>query len=472
MKTTRTFEIPEDLTLTNGRKARTLADSAELIGAVGAVIVVLVIAVLLGGCQSADDSIDQLDQIDGTDPVVTRGEELRSSVGTGASIARAMRWPAWSAAIRDIGRGPTIGSAFWTFQKQGTGGPSSIANAVAVDPASGAVVVVGTMANSGSSDIWIAKLDAAGRQVWSHEDHPDVPASPNEALAVAIGSNGAIGVAGVEWAFVAGAVNPRRRLFVRKLAADGSELWRRNYGGAPGIAAAEGACFDPVGNLVVAGWEMVSGDGANVFARKYDAAGTELWTHTFAGDAHLDDRALAVACSADGDFVMAGYEGITGGHTPWLRRLSSGGALMWTSVDAPRAGIDAAIADVKFDGVDLVTVGQERVIDVGGEDALSVRRYDGRGALRWDAREDISEYDLGFGVAPDGRGGMIVTAEVLENAAPWVRAYAADGSVRWTRTGSATPSRGKGRAIALTRDGGAVIAGALEGAAIVEKLRY
>ena len=143
-------------------------------------------------------------------------------------------------------------------------------------------------------------------------------AGSDVAMAVAVGPDGAVYVAGQ----VAGTGQPGATpfyAFVRKYAADGKEVWTRSS--APRARAppprppaspstAPGRSTSPAGCSAALPGQTAGGQD-DAFVRKYDADGTEVWTHQFGGPGH--DLATTVTVDAAGDIYVAGQSDLSSG---------------------------------------------------------------------------------------------------------------------------------------------------------------
>jgi len=172
------------------------------------------------------------------------------------------------------------GNLIW-IRQFGTALPDD-ARAVSVDP-DGNAYVAGVLEDDGGwGDFILRKYDPSGAEIWTER----FCAAPDScwASAVAVDANGNPHVAGG----VRGTLPGQTRTavadaFVRKYDADGVERWTRQFGSSIETHAG-GVAVDTLGDVWVAGytWAAFPGHtgagGADIFVRKYDDAGNELWT--------------------------------------------------------------------------------------------------------------------------------------------------------------------------------------------------
>lgn len=137
-------------------------------------------------------------------------------------------------------------------------------DAVAID-AFGNIVVAGTLSgtvdfgggpltSTGSSDVFVAKLDATGNHAWSRRfGDPDLQLLQ----AVAIDGSGNIIIAGgfngtIDFGGVALVSAGERDIFVAKLDPSGNHIWSKRFG-AVGHQQAHGVAVDDNANVVLSG---------------------------------------------------------------------------------------------------------------------------------------------------------------------------------------------------------------------------
>ena len=147
--------------------------------------------------------------------------------------------------------------------------------------------------------------------------------------------------------------------FIRKYDSNGNHIWTRRFG-TRGNDSASSVVVDGAGNLYVAG--RVGGPlpghtglgGYDVFLRRYDSDGIELWTRQFG--TRQDDQAYAVTVDSQGDLYIAGRTGgalpghtRTGREDAFVVKYNAEGHELWNlQFGSPRsagdvgAGIDGA----------------------------------------------------------------------------------------------------------------------------------
>jgi hypothetical protein len=231
------------------------------------------------------------------------------------------------------------GNELWTRQF-GTAGADT-AHAVAVG-ASGVYVVGDTggtllgQASAGGGDAFVRQYDADGNERWTRQF-----GTPNldEALGVAVDATGVYVAGDTDGTLPGQASAGGSDAFVRKYDATGNELWTRQFGTdahdrASGVATAAARVYvagDTFGTLP----GQASAGGGDAFVRTYDADGNELWTQQFGTDS-TNDEAFGVAADATGVFVAGTAGGTlpgqasTGGQDAFVRKYDAAGTELWT----------------------------------------------------------------------------------------------------------------------------------------------
>jgi WD40 repeat protein len=160
----------------------------------------------------------------------------------------------------------------------------------------GSVLVAGStfgtfsgQSSAGGGDAFVRKYDAAGTQLWTRQFGT---ASTDYAYSVSVGSDGSVLVAGSTGGTFSGQASAGNYdAFVRKYDAAGTQLWTRQFGTASNDEA-RSVSVGSDGSVLVAGYTpgtfsgQSSAGNLDAFVRKYDAAGTELWTRQFGNREH------------------------------------------------------------------------------------------------------------------------------------------------------------------------------------------
>lgn len=417
---------------------------------------------------------------------------------------------------------PVWGSAFGTTE----GDPQFVTSAsamaaIAIDPATGDLVVVGWVGGPvvlagvaypslGDEDIWIAKLSSSGLLRWARRIGG--PAE-DRALAVAVAGDGTIYVTGYFIGtvdFGSGSVTGPgfHDVFVLALASDGTTIWNRVFG-AIGRDQGRAVLVNPDGTIALAGTfeetvtiatSMTSAGGEDAWVGKFDASGIPVWSIALGGDGGgtgsicCGDSADALALGKPGTLIVAGgfadtvdfgvsietapgvyardgfvwQISLLDGAPLWVRRI---GALGEDAVAAvtrlPNGDIVAALSfmyEFPFGGV---------AHSSKGIDDIMVARMDGdTGAEKTAFVVGSTSRDEAHGIAFDSSDQTLVmtgfTDEVVEIGdehlfafgGAFVGKFGLDGTSRWSRLYGSLLSRARG--VTITDDGAIVVVGSFQ----------
>ena len=235
----------------------------------------------------------------------------------------------------------------------------------------------------------------------------------DEARSVATDSSGEY-VAGSTQGTLAGQMSAGGAdAFLRKYEVAGTEIWTRQFGtsGAEGAyaVAANGSAVYVAGitNGTLPG-QTNAGD-VDAFVREYDTAGTLLWTRQFGTPA--GDFALAAAADASGVYIAGYTDGTFPGQTnaggAFVRKYDAAGTEGWTRQFNASGGSTYGWA-VASDGSSVYVAGQTDGTLPGQSSAGTwdafVRKYDASGAELWTRQFGTSSFELTWAVAADPSG--------------------------------------------------------------------
>jgi hypothetical protein len=215
--------------------------------------------------------------------------------------------------------------------------------------------------SAGNADAFVRKYDREGNEVWTRQFGTS---SFDQARALAVHTSG-LYVAGITADAMPGQTSAGAHdAFIRKYDASGNEVWTRQFGtrnaeDVAGIAADDTGVYVVGSTLGVLPGQTGAGS-ADLFVRKYDDQGKELWTRQF-GTAEYDQARGAVA--HDGAIYLAGWtlgtlpgQAAQGLHDAMVVRLSSSGETKWirqfgsSNLDDP-IGISATASGVYVVGL-------------------------------------------------------------------------------------------------------------------------
>jgi autotransporter-associated beta strand protein len=310
-----------------------------------------------------------------------------------------------------IGAAP--GDIEWLSQFGGTLPVDESAQAVAAD---GNLYVVGETGGTlpgqssagGLADAFVRKYDAAGNELWTRQFGSS---DSDAAVGVAVSASGVYVVAQTHGTLPGQASAGDWDVFVRKYDADGNELWSRQFGSA-GEDDAFAVAADATGVYVAGDTNgALPGQGNagrfDAFVRKFDAAGNELWTRQF-GTGGID-VALGVAVDASGVY-LGGFtddtlpdQSSSGGVDAFVRKYDAAGNELWTRQFGTGDEVFARGIAVSASGVYVAGFAFGAFpgqTNAGDADAF-VRKFDAAGNELWTREFGSAAEDDAFAVAAD-----------------------------------------------------------------------
>ncbi len=288
-------------------------------------------------------------------------------------------------------------------------------------------------------------------------------------------------------------------IFVLKLAADGSHVWSRRFGGTSsdyGNSVAEtsdgGAVITGRFSATVdfGGGPLTSLGSEDIFVLKLAADGSHAWSKRFGSTAGSGaDIGTGVSATSDGGALITGYFAGTvdfgGGPLTaglfdiFALKLAGDGSHVWSRRFGGTDFDYGASVSATSDGGALITGRFNGTVDFGGGPLTSAGftdifalRLAADGSHVWSRRFGGTGFDYGNSVAEASDGGALLTGQfagtVDFGGGPLASAgdsydiftlkLAADGSHVWSRRfGDTFTDNGYG--VTATSDGGAVITG-------------
>jgi PKD repeat protein len=171
----------------------------------------------------------------------------------------------------------------------------------------------------GLSDAYLRKLDSSGNEVWTRQFGTD----RNDIATGVIADSTGIYITGCVNGQLGATWQGGMDVFVRKYDLNGEELWTDQFG-SPGMVAGEcayGIASDGT-DLYISGYtngvleNQTSYGGSDGFIRKYTIDGTVLWTQQFGSD--TGDEFTGVAADASGVYATGHTFGTMPGQTKSL----------------------------------------------------------------------------------------------------------------------------------------------------------
>ncbi|MDE0657704.1 MAG: PQQ-binding-like beta-propeller repeat protein [Acidimicrobiaceae bacterium] len=263
--------------------------------------------------------------------------------------------------------------------------------------------------NQGQRDVYLARYSPSGELRWSIQTGGPMNDSP---LGVSVAPDGSIYVGGFTDGDFASANQGSADVWLARFDADGNELWRRQFGGPAWDRGFDVTAFD--GGAYITGYTASTLDpatdlgGFDGFAARYDADGNQQWIRHIGTDA--TDWGQGSALAPDGGLYMTGYtEGaLVGSHAGdkdlFAVRINVDGSLAWATQLGTAALDWTQGVGAGPDGGMLIAGSTEGALaaDHAGERDMLVVSLDAGGKERWRWQAGTEGMDTAFEVRQTG----------------------------------------------------------------------
>jgi hypothetical protein len=293
----------------------------------------------------------------------------------------------------------------WTRQFGSAG--HDRATAVAVD-ASGVYVAGATegalpgQTSAGSIDAFLRKYDFAGTELWTRQFGSPVI---DEILALAVDASGVYVAGGALGSLAGGQGAPEQHAFVRKYDAAGTEVWTREFSSGRREQVL-GVGVGPSGIYAAGDTTVTAPPFDDGFVVRLALDGALGWGRRI-GTPQLD-RASAIYVHSTGVYVAGATEGTLPGQTSagdsdgFVRKYDFDGTEIWTRQFGTPEGDEVVALAVDPSGVYLAgtTSGALESDKAAGAVDGFAARYTFDGERVWLRQLGTAEYDDTLGIAP------------------------------------------------------------------------
>jgi hypothetical protein len=410
---------------------------------------------------------DKPDAVDSEGGTGNETGSATSESATGEGSATSDDGPGSTGSVDESTGGEEPGVPQWTITRDGPGHWQDWIEGIAIDPASGDIVVVGNLAKAENDrDHWIARFDRDGNEIWSETDDPSNGLS-DALYAVVIAADGTIVVAGGVARPDFAPDQPNADIFVGARDPNGTALWSIEADVDGGWDQAGGVALQGNGNVIVAATASTASSGLDAWVGAF-VPGSEgpLWTYAHDGGALSTDFAEAVVVGAGDSVYVAGSVaelddgGIVEPNDILVMALSPDGELAWSRALDGAGFFDFGHA-IAIGDQGLHVVGTFGIDMMGSTTDLVVARYDTIGNLAGSSQWGEGGGNHGHAIAVDGLSRSWIAGATAGDIL--IGRWDGDGDPAWSdlvdgRAGG-TDSAG---AIAIASDGSIVVGGRIE----------
>ncbi|MBV6441714.1 MAG: hypothetical protein EPGJADBJ_03402 [Saprospiraceae bacterium] len=377
-----------------------------------------------------------------------------------------------------------------TWQKALGGSSNDGAESVLPTPDGGYIMAGSTFStngdvsgNHGNEDVWIVKLNVAGKMQWQKTLGGTLAERAHNIQLTGDGGYIIAGYSDSNDGDVSGNQGGRD-VWVVKLSATGDLQWQKTYGGSSYDAASTIQATADGGFIVAGASSSSDGDltenqgNLDGWVFKINASGQLQWQEALGGSSQ--DYLHSPKPTADGGYILAGFTnsnggdvfGNHGGGDIWVVKLTSNGALEWQKCLGGSAFDDSQSLVVAADGGYIIAGSSaSNNGDVsgnhGGEDAWIVK-LDATGALQWQKCLGGTQEERVRQITATPDGGYIVAGHSFSDDGDvsgnhglkdaWIFKIDQNGALQWQKSlgGDAADYA---TAVQPTADNGYIVAG-------------
>lgn len=249
---------------------------------------------------------------------------------------------------------------------------------------------------------------------------------------------------------------------------NGDTAWVRSYNGTANLNdEGNGICVDNAGNVYVVGFAQFTGKSEDVVIIKYSSNGTFQWAQTYSGaDTPTIDKGLGIAVDVSGFIYITGYSTQLDGYTDILvRKYNAAGTPLWTASEDGIRNLNAQGLGIAVGNSGNVYV-TGFVSESGSNNTdIAVLKYNSSGILQWlnTVNGTGNSEDKAWGIVVDVDDNVFITGYITEaanNTNTYTAKYNTLGSIVWSKTYNGSGNQNdKAWGIVVDTDGSTYITG-------------
>lgn len=276
--------------------------------------------------------------------------------------------------------------------------------------ANGNVYVTGVSFDGTSFNIVTIKYDNTGNQLWINT-YDGSANGIDEPGGIALDSNDDVYFTG--YTFIGGSDYD---IITRKInGVSGNTTWTVIHNGTGNFDVGNDIVIDSQDGIYITG-QLEPGIGnADMITIKYDASGNQIWSNTYTNGTSAFDVGIVIVADDLDNVYMVGYSENGGDETDYLiRKYNSAGTSLWTQRYDNTSGPDQPTA-AYFDNFtnNLIVTGSSLTSIPNKEDYWTLSLNGNNGTMNWDNLYNgtISDDDVASSVQTDTVGNVYVTGK-------------------------------------------------------------
>ena len=213
-----------------------------------------------------------------------------------------------------------------------------------------------------------------------------------------------------------GGLEGRSNIYLAKLDADGDELWSHAYGGENNVLVTAGVQMPDGGFLILATIMYFPDSGDDVLLLRVDENGNEVWSRTWEEGT---GTAYDLIYTSDANYLIAGSYAPLGDMADLKEdflfiKVDPDGNEIWTSIFGDPDMIDYGVVLAETEDGGYITVGERTRDRYTWEADLSLVKIDENGQLLWERRRTASHTMLST-ILQHPDGGYIIAGSTFRD---------------------------------------------------------
>ncbi|MGV2829410.1 SBBP repeat-containing protein [Myxosarcina sp. GI1(2024)] len=273
--------------------------------------------------------------------------------------------------------------------------------------------------NAGSFDVWLAKYDSEGNQLWLEQFGDELV---DLSYSINLDDDGNVYLTGHS-----GKIDNESPLgqtlepWVTKYDSDGNQLWFQQLEGMK-TSEAYGITFDDRERIYLTGWTLgdpgEDGGGLyDIWLTQLDSDGKLVWREQFGSEDY--EFPWGMDSDSQGNTYVSGWTlgdlgGVNAGsYDPWIAKYDSEGNQLWVEQFGTSGDDGSFLGDIEVDSDDNIFLTGYTDSNLGGTNAGSydpwVAKYDSKGNQLWIQQFGTPEFDHPTDITTDDADNLYVT---------------------------------------------------------------
>jgi hypothetical protein len=253
-------------------------------------------------------------------------------------------------------------------------------------------------------------------------------------------------------------------IFLAKYDTFGNQLWMKQFG-TNVLDTGNGLALDTNGNSYITG--TTSGDidgtgnlgGPDIFLAKYDANGNQLWV-VQTGSADFDSS-NGVTVDTNGNIYISGHtygdiegSGNVGSLDVFLAKYDASGNRLWITQVGTSLYEEGHDISVDTNGNSYITgrtFGKFDITGYVGDDDVFILKFDASGNQIWARQFGTKSGDVGYGISTDLTGNVYTVGEI--SGGVFITMHNSSGDQIWIKQFGSPNSDDIGQSIDIDKNG-------------------